>query len=82
MMRRRTSADNRQLSRGEVQIEDIRGAVSVVKSTNTGATAVRICTVRGWSSRKAQAAWLSREGVDALIEELQRVRDEVFGGQG
>jgi len=86
-MRRRTRDDNKQLAKGEVQIEDIQGAVSVHKAQAQGRVVgappgVQITTVRGWYGRKAQMAILSREGVDALIEELQRVRDEVFGVTG
>jgi hypothetical protein len=78
-MKRRTRADNRQLAEGESQIEDIQGAISVVKaSTYDRAPGVTVCTVRGIPSRKAQFAVLSREGVDALIEDLIRVRDEVW----
>jgi len=76
-MKIRTDADNRQLASDEVQIEDIRGAVSVRKAPVHG-PGVQVTTVRGIRSRKAQFAVLSREGVDALITELTRVRDEVW----
>jgi len=83
-MRIRTSADNKQLRDDERQIEDIAGAVSVCAAGTVGRPigappGVTVCTVRGISGRKAQIAILSREGVDALIEDLVRVRDEVFG---
>jgi len=82
-MRKRTNADNKQLREGEVQIEDIEGAISVYSAGTAGRAVgappgVRVCTVRGIASRKAQFATLSKEGVDELISELQRVRDEVF----
>ena len=71
-MRIRTCVDNRQLGDKEVQIEDVRGAVSV----NPVQEGIQVCTVRGIPSRKAQYATLSPEGVDKLIEELQRVKAE------
>lgn len=78
-MKIRTNADNRQLAKGEVQIEDIQGAISVSRgSTYDREAGVTVCTVRGIPSRKAQFAVLSQEGVDKLIEELTRVRDEVW----
>ena len=79
-MKRRTHEDNRQLARDEIQVEDIKGAVSVCKTEVHGiAKGVQITCVRGWSGRKAQMAVLSREGVDALIEELVAARNRVFG---
>jgi hypothetical protein len=83
-MRVRTRADNRQLAEGERQIEDIQGAVSVRSAGTAGRVVgappgVMVCTVRGIPSRKAQFVILSQEGVDELITELQRVRDEVWG---
>ena len=72
-MRLRTNADNHQLAEGEVQIEDTVGAVSV-SVLPTAPNLVRVCTVRGIRSRKAQWAFLSEEGVDALIEELQKAK--------
>ena len=71
-MRVRTCADNRQLESNEIQIEDIKGAVSV-KPRGDG---VEVCCVRGIASRKAQFAVLSEDGVDRLIEELERVKAE------
>lgn len=79
-MKIRTSKDNRHLTPGERQIEDICGAVSARPTLfNRVVPAVEVITTRGIEGRKAQLAVLSREGVDALIAELQRVRDEVFG---
>jgi hypothetical protein len=83
VVRIRTRANNRQLAEGERQIEDLEGAISVLPAPVHGRVVgappgVRISTVRGIPSRKAQYATLSKEGVDELISELQRVRYEVF----
>ncbi len=82
-MRIRTCADNKQLGNDEIQIEDLKGAISVCPAGTTGRVVgsppgVRVCTVRGIPSRKAQYATLSKEGVAKLISELERVRDEVW----
>ena len=78
-MRIRTRADNKQLGEDEVQIEDLQGAISVTASrSGNPADGVKVCTVRGIPSRKAQFAVLSAEGVDKLIEELERVKAETW----
>jgi len=82
-MKLRTDKDNRQLAQDEVQVEDIQGAVSVCAARLIGRSVgappgVMVTTVRGWSGRKSQMAVLSREGVDALIAELEKARDRVF----
>jgi hypothetical protein len=82
-MRIRTRADNKQLGDTEIQIEDIEGAISVLPAGSAGRVVgalpgVRVCTVRGIPSRKAQYATLSQEGVAKLISELERVRDMVW----
>lgn len=76
-MRIRTCKDNRQLEKGERQIEDLQGAISVLPASPM--KGVMVITVRGIPSRQAQYAILSREGVDALIEDLKRVRDSEWG---
>lgn len=83
-MRIRTHKDNHMLMPEERQIEDIGGAISVCRAPPHGRpvgapAGVQVTTVRGIAGRKAQCAVLSREGVNALIDELERVRDEVFG---
>lgn len=75
MLKIRTSQDNRQLGPGEVQFESLAGAVSAeVIPVGKG---VRITTVRGIQSRKAQYADLDAEALDAFIQHLQDLRSNL-----
>lgn len=73
MLKIRTRQDNRQLGPGEVQFESLTGAVSVIPVSK----GVRITTVRGIPSRKAQYADLDAEALDAFIQHLQDLRSKL-----
>jgi len=66
-MKIRTHDDNRQLGKDEVQIESVRGAISVTAMDDGR---VQICCVRGIQGRKAQIACLDQEALHVLIEKL------------
>ncbi len=74
MLKIRTQKDNPQLAPQQTQFEFVVGAVSteVLKGS-----VVRITTVRGIPSRKAQYADLDAEALDAFILELRSIRESL-----
>ena len=81
MLRRRTQADNRQLTEGEVQFESLQGAVSArlwpADFRPDFPPCVEVCCVRGIQGRQAQVAILDGEALDAFITYLQDLRSKL-----
>ena len=72
-MERLTRKHNSSLAEGETLIREDRGGISV--QARPWDSTIQVKAVGGDPSRKNQYAYLTWEGVEALIVELQRAQD-------